>query len=192
MQKERKVNDMPLQKEKRYTAEEFLAITSESNEHYELIDGEIINFASPSEIHQDISGEIFGELRDYIKKNKGGCKLFHAAFDVKLSDDTIVQPDILIVCDKNKLDGHKCNGAPDFVVEITSESNWTNDYHRKFTLYQKYGIREYWIVSPTDQRVVVHNFEKGKLNEIYMFSDDIPVGIYNGKITINLKELLRL
>ena len=129
---------------------------------------------------------------NYIKNKKGQCSVFTAPFDVKLSDTplTIVQPDIMVVCDKNKLDEKRCNGAPDFIIEITSPGNSSDDYIRKLYYYKKYGVREYWIVDSLKNRITVYNFEEDTMQE-YTFSEDIPAGIYQGKLTINLSNIQR-
>lgn len=101
--------------------------------------------ASPSQIHQTILTELLVSLRNYIREKDGNCFVFPAPFDVKLNDKplTIVQPDLMIVCDKNKLDGKRCNGAPDFIIEIVSPKNPSDDYIRKAYYYKNYGVREY-------------------------------------------------
>lgn len=90
----------------------------------EVFDGVIYDMASPSQAHQTISMELSTLINAYIKKKKGSCHVFTAPFDVKLSDHplTIVQPDIMVICDKNKLDGKRCNGAPDFIIELALPS----------------------------------------------------------------------
>ena len=184
---------MPYPKDKKYTAEEFFALTPESNsEMYELYDGEIFALASPGTIHQRISGRIFRELSNYIYQQKGNCEVFAAPFDVKLDDYTVVIPDILIVCDPSKLDDKRCYGAPDFVIEITS-GNRSNDFTKKLSLYQEYGVREYWIVDPDYKRVLVYFFDEGFSPNIYTFDQNIPVGIYQKneiKLEINIAELI--
>ena len=104
----------------------------------EVFDGIIYDMASPSQEHQTILTELLVTIRNYIKSKNGNCSVFPAPFDVKLSDTplTIVQPDILIVCDKNKLDGKRCNGAPDFIIEIVSPNNASDDYIRKLYYYK--------------------------------------------------------
>lgn len=111
----------------------------------EVFDGVIYNMASPSQIHQSILLELSTLLNTYTKRKKGDCKAFLTPFDVLLSDNplTIVQPDIIIVCDKNKLDENRCNGAPDFIIEIVSPSNPSDDYIRKLYYYKNTGVREY-------------------------------------------------
>ncbi len=147
----------------------------------EVFDGVVYNMASPSEIHQTISIELATLLNMYVHNQKGSCKVFHAPFDVKLCDKplTIVQPDLMIICDKNKLDGKRCNGAPDFIVEIVSQGNSSDDYIRKLYYYQKYSVREYWIIDPRRKIVTVNFFEKDLINIIYSFSSTIKVNIYD-------------
>ena len=127
---------------------------------------------------------------NYIKFQKGSCKLFHAPFDVKLSDKplTIVQPDIMVICDKDKLDGKRCNGAPDFIIEIVSPSNPTDDYIRKLYYYQNYGVREYWIVDPRRKTVTVNYFEHNIISVPYPFDSIIKVNIYDD-LFINFSEI---
>ncbi len=111
-------------------------------------------------------------------------------FDVKLSDKplTIVQPDLLIICDKNKLDNKRCNGAPDFIIEIVSPGNPSDDYIRKLYYYKKYGVREYWIVDPRRKIITVNYFERDILNVQYAFFSTIKVSIYKD-LYINFSEL---
>ena len=147
----------------------------------EVFDGQITYMASPSEIHQSISTELTTILNTYMKSKKSTCKVFHAPFDVKLQDNplTIVQPDLMVICDKNKLDGKRCNGAPDFIVEIVSPGNPSDDYIRKLYYYKNAGVREYWIVDPRRRIVTVNYFEKNMLNLQYSFDSTIKVNIYD-------------
>ena len=147
----------------------------------EVFDGVLYNMASPSEIHQTISMELSTILNTYIKEHRGSCKVFHAPFDVKLSDTplTIVQPDIMIICDRNKLDGKRCNGAPDFIIEIVSPGNASDDYICKSFYYKNYGVREYWIVDPRRKTVTVNYFENDMVNIQYSFDSIIKVNIYD-------------
>ena len=116
--------------------------------------------------------------------------MFPAPFDVKLSDHplTIVQPDIMIVCNKDKLDGKRCDGAPDFIIEIISPSNPADDYIRKLYYYNNYGVREYWIVDPRRKMVTVNYFEGNILNIQYSFDSTIKVNIYDD-LWIDFTEL---
>jgi Uma2 family endonuclease len=112
---------------------------------------------------------------------KGLCRLYPAPFDVKLNDDplTIVQPDLMIVCDKSKLDGKRVNGAPDFIIEIVSPNNSSHDYIRKLYYYKNAGVREYWIADPDRRTVTVNYFEGDILNMQLPFNATIKVNIYN-------------
>ncbi len=162
------------------TLEQYEALPE--NKRVEVFEGVIYNMASPSEIHQTISTELTTILNIYIKSKKGSCKVFHAPFDVKLDDNplTIVQPDLMIVCDKDKLDGKRCNGAPDFIIEIVSSSNPSDDYIRKLYYYKNYGVREYWIVDPRCQKVIVYYLNQTDFEmKIYTFQDNIKVNIYD-------------
>lgn len=116
--------------------------------------------------------------------------MFHAPFDVKLNDALliIVQPDLMIVCDKNKLDGKRCNGAPDFIIEIVSPGNPSDDYIRKAYYYKNYGVREYWIVDPKRRMITVNYFEADLLNIQYSFESTIKVNIYDD-LLINFSEI---
>lgn len=159
----------------------------------EVFDGQIYYMASPSQDHQTISTELTTILNSYIKNSKGKCKVFHAPFDVKLSDNplTIVQPDLMVVCDRDKLDGKRCNGAPDFIIEIVSPSNPADDYIRKLYYYKSAGVREYWIVDPRRKIVIVNNFEGNKLNIQYSFESTIKVNIYDD-LYINFSDISEL
>ena len=159
----------------------------------EVFDGQIYYMASPSEIHQTISTELTTILNTYTKSKKGSCKVFHAPFDVKLDDNplTIVQPDLMIVCDKSKLDGKRCNGAPDFIIEIVSPSNPSDDYIRKAYYYKNAGVREYWIVDPRRKIVTVNYFEGNIISIQYSFDSIIKVNIYDD-LLINFSEIADL
>lgn len=163
------------------------------NERIEVFDGIIYDMASPSQEHQTILTELLVTIRNYIKSKGGNCSVFPAPFDVKLWEQplTIVQPDIMIVGDKNKLDGKRCNGAPDFIIEIVSPSNAADDYIRKLYYYKNAGVREYWIVDPRRKSVTVNYFEKDILNIPYTFDSVIKVNIYHD-LLINFAEIATL
>ena len=147
----------------------------------ELIDGELYMMATPGMIHQRLVMEISFRIREYIGRNKGDCEVFPSPFAVFLNaDDKIYfEPDISVICDKNKITDNGCNGAPDWVIEIVSPSSKLMDYFTKLFKYRTSGVREYWIVDPIKERVTVYFFEKESVEE-YSFGSDIPVGIYEG------------
>ena len=159
----------------------------------EVFDGAVYDMASPSRTHQALLLELSSLLSSYIKQKKGTCEVLPAPFDVKLSDNplTIVQPDIMIVCDKDKLDETRCNGAPDFIIEIVSPGNPADDYVRKLYYYQNYGVREYWIVDPRRKTVTVNYFEGSVLNIQYSFDSTIKVNIYDD-LLINFPNIAQV
>ena len=173
------------------TLEQYTALPEEKR--IEVFDGIIYDMASPSQIHQTILTELLVSLRNYIRGKDGNCSVFPAPFDVKLNDKplTIVQPDLMIVCDKNKLDGKRCNGAPDFIIEIVSPKNPSDDYIRKAYYYKNYGVREYWIVDPKRRVITVNYFEGNLINIQYSFESTIKVNIYDD-LLINFSDISEL
>ena len=157
----------------------------------ELIDGVFYDMASPSPIHQSISLDIAVALHNYIDSNKGACQTFTAPIDVQLDcdDKTIVQPDILVLCDKNKLNKERIVGAPDLVIEILSPSTRYHDTKRKLYKYINAGVREYWIVMPDTLKILVYAFEKSSIPVEYSFTDKVPVNIWNGKCSVDFKKI---
>lgn len=170
------------------TLEQYEAITEDKR--IEVFDGIVYDMSSPSQLHQTISMELSNIIYNYIKSNDGTCKLFTAPFDVKLSNNplTVVQPDIMIICDIDKLDEKRCNGAPDFIIEIVSPSNPEDDYIKKLYYYKNYGVREYWIVDPQRKTITVNYFEGHMVSIQYPFYSIIKVNIYDN-LFINFSEI---
>jgi len=145
---------------KRYTYADYL--TWMDDVRRELIEGFIKMFPAPRDIHAKISKNIVWILEYGIRQNKGRCELRYAPFDVRFPINgetenhkiyTVVQPDICIICDPSKLDDDGCLGAPDMIIEIVSPSTAKRDTNEKFLLYEKHGVKEYWIVYPKDKAV---------------------------------------
>ena len=177
---------LPLKKES-YTFADCL--TWPVNERIELIDGEAVMMSLPSTVHQKISGELFRQLANFLEGKK--CEVFSAPFGVRLFEkdgdspenvDTMVEPDISVICDRDKLDRHGCKGAPDLIVEILSPSTQRRDRLIKLELYQRAGVREYWLVSPEEQTVQVLLFTNGLLlpRELYKKGDVAKVNVLEG------------
>lgn len=172
-----------------FTEEDYYRLPE--NVRAELIDGQIYLQAAPSREHQRILMELAGTIRDYIRAGKGPCEVYPAPFAVKLfkDDKTIVEPDISVICDPNKLTDRGCTGAPDWIIEIVSPGNPGHDYVRKLNLYLDAGVREYWIVDPIKRTVVVYHLTEPDFEmDTYTFQDEIKVGIYDD-LRIDLKEL---
>ena len=165
--------------------------TLPENIRAEVFQGILYNMASPSQVHQDISRELLYALTDYIKKKNGSCKAYAAPFDVVLNHRplTVVQPDLMVICDKNKLDGKRCNGAPDFIIEIVSPGNASDDYIKKLYYYQNHGVREYWIVNPLKKIVQTYFFDGEEDSNAFLFEDEISAHIFTG-LSIKISDLL--
>ena len=183
---------------KRFSYADYLSWVDQ--ERYELIDG--IPFAmtpAPSFEHQDILAELLTLFRNHLKGTN--CKAVGAPFDVRLFGetlsnekiDTVVQPDITIVCDKKKLDQYGCNGTPDLVIEILSPSSIKHDRWTKYKLYERAGIREYWIVDPTNQTIEVFKLTGSQyhLAGVYSREDELSVEIFS-QLRIDISAIFQL
>ena len=168
---------MPLLKEKVYTIEDIYALPE--GERAELIDGQIYYMSPPNTRHQRISSILSRKIGKYIDDNKGKCEVFAAPFAVYLDEktNTYVEPDVSVICDSDKLDDRGCKGAPDWIIEIVSPSSRRMDYYTKLFKYRTAGVREYWIVDPTKNQIMVYDFENED-TEQYTFQDSVKVGIY--------------
>jgi Uma2 family endonuclease len=159
----------------------------------EIFDGEVYMMPPPARVHQEISRELLLQFGNFLKGKP--CKVYAAPFGVRLfpkddlSDDTVVEPDIAVICDKSKLDDRGCNGAPDLIIEILSPSNIAHDKIRKFRKYLAAGVREYWIVNPMEQMVDVHRLDGGRyITMLYDAEEEVPVTVLPG-CTIKLQDV---
>ena len=161
----------------------------EENERIEIINGEAVMMAPPSRTHQEISGALFAQLYNFLDGKK--CRVYAAPFAARLFErdgeapedvDTMVEPDLSVVCDSNKLDKHGCKGSPDMVVEVLSPSTLRHDRFVKLALYQRAGVRDYWIVEPETQTVQVYTLESGILQPcaFYGAGDVAKVNVLDG------------
>jgi Uma2 family endonuclease len=175
-----------------YTIEDYYALPDEPR--VELIDGVIYNMASPNAFHQMIALQIASELNNYIRGNHGYCIPFIAPMDVQLDMDehTMLQPDVIVVCDRNQIREDVIFGAPDFVVEILSPSTKRKDMTIKLGKYMDAGVKEYWMIDPKKKSIVVYLLneeEKDYDITLYTFENEVPVGIYKGQCKVNFKAI---
>jgi Uma2 family endonuclease len=154
-------------------------------ERYELIAGSACVMSSPNDMHQAISMELSRQISNFLRNKP--FRVFAAPYDVRLfydekgQDDTVLQPDISVICDEKKRGPEGCRGAPDMVIEILSPSNTSEEHIRKFNLYLKAGVREYWIVSPKEKIVQVNLLKNnGYHSVIYKADEAPPVSILEG------------
>jgi Uma2 family endonuclease len=180
----------------KYTYEDYLSWPEDKR--WEILDGRVYVQSAPSRIHQEVSGEIFVQIHNYLKDKP--CRVYHAPFSVRLpkgneKDEkdikTVVEPDITIVCDNSKLDDRGCKGAPDMIVEILSPSSVQLDRLEKFNKYEQAGVKEYWIVEPEGKIVSV--FVLGENNrygrpEVYSEKDRVRVSLFDD-LTIDFKMI---
>ena len=174
-----------------YTLDDYYALPDDIRA--ELIDGVLYDMAAPTTIHQQISAQIGVRLMNYIQQKKGKCITFFAPVDTQLDCDnkTMVQPDVLVICDRNKMLKHSLFGAPDFVVEVLSPSTKKKDRTIKLDKYMNAGVREYWIVDPDKKHITVYlaDEEFGYDVEMYTFDNKVPVSIFNNECEIDFKEI---
>ncbi len=163
---------------KQYTYADYL--NWRVSERLELIKGWIYKMSpAPKTKHQESSGELFYAFKHFMKSTHKKCKIFDAPFDVRLKRnkdqndeiDTVVQPDICIVCDLEKLDDAGCLGAPDLIVEVLSDSTAKKDYNEKFNIYEENKVKEYWIVNPATKTIEVFSLIDEKYESLGLFSE---------------------
>lgn len=180
---------MPLPQKQTYTSEDYWNLPD--GERAELIDGQLYAMAPPNFRHQKLVSELTQAIGQYVKSHGGNCEVIPAPFAINLNadDETYVEPDISVICDKNKLTDRGCDGAPDFIIEIVSPSSRRMDYNKKNGLYMDAGVREYWIVDPAKERTTVYRYEEDAAPVIFTFIEAITVGIY-GDLSITIDDLL--
>ncbi|TVP50372.1 MAG: Uma2 family endonuclease [Mongoliibacter sp.] len=179
-----------------YTYADYL--TWEIDHMVELIKGKVFRqaAAAPRRIHQEISGRIFFKL--YLNLEKKKCKVFSAPFDVRLpvkskkhkDINTVVQPDICVVCDPEKLDELGCVGAPDLIMEILSPSNNKKELQNKYEVYEESGVKEYWIIHPYEKTLLIYSLVNGKYipSRLFTLGDHVASSCIKGFV-LDLEEL---
>ncbi|MCI9032583.1 MAG: Uma2 family endonuclease [Lachnospiraceae bacterium] len=173
--------------EESYTIEDIYNLPQ--GKRAELIDGEIYMMASPSTIHQRLVMALSNRIYNYIDSKQGSCEVFLSPFAVFLNADNEIylEPDISVICDKSKITDEGCKGAPDWVIEIVSQSSKRMDYYIKLFRYRTAGVKEYWVVDPEKNHVIVYDFEHDEVMD-YTFSDKVKAGIYED-LEIDFSEI---
>lgn len=176
-------------KQGEYTLEDYYALPEERR--VELIDGVIYDMGAPTSLHQVLVTELWEPLNKFISENKGNCMAMVSPLDVQLDcdDKTMVQPDVVVICDRDKIRKRGIYGAPDFIIEILSRSTRRKDLTIKLNKYIDAGVREYWVVDPDRKVVIVYDFESEEYPMIYGFDAKIPVGIFDHKCEVDFAEI---
>ena len=178
---------MPLPKKERYTYADLLSW--DDGKRYELYDGKVVAMSSPSDVHQEILSALHYQLYDFLRGKP--CTVYPSPFDVRLFDtgddqpedsENVLQPDLMVVCDKSKVDRYGVHGAPDLVIEVLSPSTQERDWREKFAVYQKAGVREYWVVDPAGRFVAAHILRDGKYDAPIFYTPGarVPVSLWDG------------
>lgn len=180
-----------------YTLTDYYALPDE--QRVELIDGVFYDMSAPSSPHQLVGGEVHRQISNFLREKKGTCVPFVAPVDVQLDRDekTMLQPDVLVVCDRSKITPRCVVGAPDFVMEVLSPSTMKKDILIKMMKYRNAGVKEYWMVDMEDETVTKLMFTpKGEdgpcseiIDQIYSFDEPVPVGIFQDQLSINFREI---
>ncbi len=181
---------MPLPKERIYTSEDYWSLPE--GHRAELINGQFYDMAPPSRIHQELVSELTQAIGAYIKSKGGRCKVYPAPFAVNLDaeDKNWVEPDISVICDKNKLTDSGCLGAPDLIIEVVSPSSRKMDYVLKNALYDQAGVKEYWVVDPSKSFTIVYYYQAEDFSPtIIPFDHQLNCGIFED-LKIRISDLL--
>ena len=172
-----------------YTIEDYYALPDDKR--YELIDGVLYDMAAPTSVHQMILSFLVRRLGNYVEKNKGKCIVLASPFDVQLDmdDKTMLQPDVVVICRRDRVRMKGAYGAPDLVIEILSPSTAAKDTLIKLPKYRNTGVRECWIVDPVKKQVWAYFFEKGFTPARFSFAEKVPVMIWDGKCEVDFEEI---
>ena len=189
LEKNSSVDETQVDYNRKYTYTDYLEW--DDDVRYELIDGIPYAMSAPTTQHQEMSGHLYVQLYNFLRGKQ--CKVFYAPFDVRLNaatlDDTVVQPDIVVICDSSIMMKTGCKGGPDMAIEILSPSTSHMDRNIKFNKYLQAGVREYWVIDPDTKTLVVHILRGGDyITRIYIDEDAAPVHVLDGCV-IDLTEV---
>ena len=178
-----------------YTYAEYLLWQFE--ERVELLKGKLFKMSAPSPAHQVVQSNLNIELGLYFRNQK--CQIYPAPFDVRLpakgetgdAIHTVVQPDLCVVCDRTKIDSRGCIGAPDLVIEIISPGNSKKELKQKFKLYEEAGVREYWVIHPSEEYIIVNVLENNHYKTLSPIVDDEVHSVIFPTLKVHTKEIFR-
>lgn len=181
--------DIFIDKSGKYTIDDYYALPDE--QRVELIDGVFYDMAAPTTIHQLIADKINMKISSFIEANNGRCISITSPLDVQLDKDdkTMVQPDVVVVCDRSKIKRKVVYGAPDLVAEVLSESTRRKDMVTKLSKYCFAGVREYWIVDPDKKEITVYDFKNNLECRHYDQSEPVPVMIFGGECRVDFEKI---
>ncbi|MGM0601519.1 MAG: Uma2 family endonuclease [Candidatus Rifleibacteriota bacterium] len=194
--------DLAEKKQEFFTYRDYLGW--DDDDRLEIINGQVYSMSpAPMRIHQEVSGNLFYQIKDFLQDSP--CKVYTAPFDVRLPEENedehtasnVVQPDISIICDEKKLDKKGCVGAPDWVIEILSSSTASKDHVKKRYLYEKHGVKEYWLIHPLERTATIYALKENKFEFKGIFDDKAELQstvfpdfkIEFAKILTSLKEV---
>ena len=172
-----------------YTVQDYYSLPDDVR--MELIDGVFYDMASPGFVHQRIAGEVYRQIANYISVHQGDCLPVIAPMDVRLNcdDRTMIQPDVIVVCEKEKVRGWGIMGAPDFVLEVLSPSTKRKDCIKKPDKYMEAGVKEYWMIDPVKRKVIVYQFENEIYPTVYGMEEPLEIGIFGGGMKLDLRDI---
>ena len=177
-------------KQGEYTLADYYAIPDERR--VELIDGVIYDMTAPKPVHQAVVGFFHITIANYIRSQKGKCRVWLSPFDVQLDcdDRTMLEPDLVILCDGSKMRGFGLYGAPDFVLEVLSNSTRRKDMFLKAGKYENAGVREYWIVDPVNKKLIIYNYmDPNLVPQVFPLQGQKGLAIYDDRLQIDLDAL---
>lgn len=180
-----------MKNQNKYTIEDYF--TTPDEVRVELIDGAMYDLEMPTFEHQKIAGEIYRQIANYIIENNESCEVGIFPVDVQLDCDnkTVVQPDVFILHNSEKLLQGRVFGAPDFVLEVISSATKRKDYFKKLEKYENAGVREYWIFDPYKKQLIVFFFENDIYAQVYDLKQPVPIFIFEGKLQIYFDQILK-